>query len=94
MDEIVQEQLHVTRVAALGVGQGTLEVRIRVPSETSTRRRAPEVRSYGATKRQILSLPDWLRSQRVHKVVMEATGDYVRSEGAWDEVGDAVGASV
>ncbi len=76
MDEIEEEQLHVVRVAAVDVGKGALEVCIRVPSETSTRRRAQEVRGFGATKRQILSLADWLRSHRVRKVVMEATGDY------------------
>jgi transposase len=76
VDEIEEEQLHVVRVAAVDVGKGALEVCIRVPSETSTRRRAQEVRGFGVTKRQILSLADWLRSHRVRKVVMEATGDY------------------
>jgi len=36
---------------AVDVGKSALEVCIRVPSETSTRRRAQEVRGFGATKR-------------------------------------------
>jgi transposase len=76
VEEIDDEPLHVQRVAALDVGKGTLEACIRVPGETNPRRRAQEVRSFGTTKREILSLADWLRSHRVATVVMEATSDY------------------
>ena len=76
VEEIDDEPLHVERVAALDVGKATLEACIRVPGETNPRRRAHEVRSFGTTKREILSLADWLRSHRVVRVVMEATGDY------------------
>lgn len=37
------------------------------------------VRSFDATKRQILSSADWLRSHQVHTVVMEATGAYLKA---------------
>ena len=43
---------------------------------------AQETRSFGTTKREVLALADWLRCWQVPAVVMEATGDYVRSEGA------------
>jgi hypothetical protein len=45
MEEIDDEPLHVQRVSALDVGKGALEACIRVPGETSVRRRAQEVRS-------------------------------------------------
>lgn len=76
MEEVDDEPLHFERVAALDIGKATLEACIRVPSKANRRRRAQEVRSFGTTKAEILSLAAWLRAWDVTKVVMEATSDY------------------
>ena len=55
---------------------------IGVPSEKDPARRAAETRSFGATRREVLALADWLRAWQVPAVVMEVTSDYVRREGA------------
>src|ERR1700748_1753331 len=49
---------------------------IRVPSDKNPSRRMQETRAFGATKREVLALADWLWSWQVPAVVMEATGDY------------------
>ena len=46
------------------------------------RKTSETVTTFGATTRQIMAMRDHLAAQRVTCVVMEATGDYVRSEGA------------
>lgn len=92
MDEVHEADRFVERVAGIDVGKAELKVCVRVPAEVSGRRRQ-EVRTYPARTRSILELSDWLRCQSVELVVMEATGDYVRREGAWGEVGGAVGVS-
>ena len=56
--------------------QGGLAATIRVPSDRGPSRRASETRSFGATRREVLALADWLRCWQVPAVVMEATGDY------------------
>ena len=75
MEEVEDEPLHLERCAALDVAKGRLDACIRVPS-ADPRRRAQEVRSFGATKGEILQLAGWLRRWQVSSVVMEATGDY------------------
>lgn len=40
------------------------------------------VRTWGAVTNQVLALREHLVAQQVTLVVMEATGDYVRREGA------------
>lgn len=69
MEAIDEEPLHVERVAALDVGKGALEVCVRVPSQTGTRRRAQEVRGFGTTKREralrVLEVSRVARSARV-----------------------------
>ena len=69
------------RVAAPEIGKASVMACIRVPHEDG-RRRLQEVSEYGTTTRALLALADWLRSWQVPAVVMEATGDYVRREGA------------
>jgi transposase len=76
MEDINDEPLHLGRVAALDVGKATLEACVRVPAKSDPRRRAQEVRGFGATKKEILELAAWLRSCQVTKVVMEPTSDY------------------
>jgi transposase len=41
-----------------------------------------EVRMYTTMTRSLLAMADWLTGLGVTRVVMEATGDYVRPEGA------------
>jgi transposase len=53
-----------------------------VSSDKDPARQMQETRSFGTTKREVLALADWLRCWQVPAVVMEATSDYVRSEGA------------
>ena len=79
MEEVDDEPLHFERVAALDIAKATLEACIRVPSKANPARRAQEVRSFGTTKAEILSLAAWLRTWDVAKVVMEATSDYWKS---------------
>lgn len=57
------------------------EVCVRVPGK----RRGTfigEVTTWGATPNQVLALREFLLAAGVTVVVMEATGDYVRHEGA------------
>ena len=76
MDEVTDEPLYRDRVCGIDIGKAGLVATIRVPSEKDPARRAAETRSFGATRREVLALADWLRSWQVPAVVMEATGDY------------------
>jgi transposase len=82
MDEVTDEPLYRDRVCGVDIGKAGMVATIRVPSDKDRSRRAQETRSFGTTKREVLALADWLRCWQVPAVVMEATGDYVRSEGA------------
>ena len=76
MQDVQEEPLFVQRVAGLDIAKAGVEVTIRVPSDTSSGGRQQETRTFGATRRQLLDLADWLRSWGVIKVGMEATSDY------------------
>ena len=80
MEEVTDEPLYRDRVCGIDIGKAGLVATIRVPSDRDPARRAAETRSFGTTKREVLALADWLRCWQVPAVVMEATGDYVRSE--------------
>jgi hypothetical protein len=82
MKEVEEQELQVERVAALDLGKAALEACIRVPHESKPGRRMQEVRSYSTLTTDLLAMADWLRCWGVTRVVMEATGDYVRREGA------------
>jgi transposase len=66
------------RVAAIDVSKKELVVCVRLPSEVEGGERRQEVRSFGATTRELLKLRDWLIEETVAEVVMEATGQYWR----------------
>ena len=66
----------------LDIAAAEAEVTIRVPSDATPGRRQQESRTFGTTGAELLSLADWLRCWGVTKLGMEATGDYVRREGA------------
>jgi transposase len=76
MQDVQDEPLFVQRVAGLDIAKAEVEVAIRVPSDSSTGRRQQETRTFGATRKELLALADWLRCWGVTKVGMEATGDY------------------
>ena len=82
MEEVTDEPLYRDRACGIDIGKAQMVATIRVPSESNPARRASETRSFGTTKREVLALADWLRSWQVPAVVMEATSDYVRREGA------------
>jgi len=75
-DQIIQ------RVAALDVGKAELTCCARVPGPGSSGRRLQEVRAYQTMTRWLLVMADRLAELGVTRVVMEATSDYVRREGA------------
>ena len=72
----------IERVAALDIGKAELVCCVRVPHEGRPGRRLQEVETYSAMTRSLLGLSDHLRCLGVTRVVMEATSDYVRREGA------------
>ena len=76
MQDVQDEPLFVQRVAGLDIAKAEVEVAIRVPSDSSAGRRQQETRTFGATRKELLALADWLRCWGVAKVGMEATGDY------------------
>ena len=72
----------IERVAALDIGKAELMCCVRVPDEEHLGRRLQEVQAYPAMTRPVLRLAGHLAGLGVTRVVMEATADYVRSEGA------------
>jgi len=76
MHEVEDEPLFAERAAGIDIAKAGVEVTIRVPSDTRAGRRQQETRSFATTRRELLSLADWLRAWGVAKVGMEATGDY------------------
>lgn len=82
MHEVEDEPLFAERAAGIDIAKAGIEVTVRVPSDTTPGRRQQETRSFAATRRALLELADWLRAWGVTKAGMEATGDYVRREGA------------
>jgi transposase len=82
VDEVTDEPLYRDRVCGIDIGKAVMVATIRVPSDADPARRMAETRTFGTTKKEVLALADWCRCWQVTAVVMEATGDYVRSEGA------------
>lgn len=76
MREVEEEPLFAERVAGLDIAKAEVEVTVRVPSDTTAGRRQQETRTFGATRRELDALADWLRGWAVTRVGMEATGDY------------------
>ena len=72
----------IARVAALDIGKAELVCCVRVPDEDRTGRRLQEVETYSTMTRSLLGMADHLHCLGVSRVVMEATSDYVRREGA------------
>ena len=74
MEEMEDEPLFAERVAGIDIAKAEVMVTIRVPSDTRRGRRQQETRSFGAVRKDLLALADWLRCWGVTKVGMESTG--------------------
>jgi transposase len=72
----------IERVAALDIGKAELMCCARVPDQDHPGRRLQEVQAYPTLTRSVLRLADHLAGLGVTRVVMEATADYVRRDGA------------
>ncbi len=77
MEDVVEREEIIERVAALDIGKAELVCCVRVPGE-GTRRRQEVVR-YSTMTRSLLALADRLDELGVTRVVMEATSDYWKS---------------
>jgi hypothetical protein len=82
LEEDQQTEEIIERVAALDIGKAELVCCARVPHEGKPGRRLQDVQTYSTMTGSLLGMSDHLRCLGVTRVVMEATSDYVRSEGA------------
>ena len=82
LQETAEREEIIERVAALDIGKAELVCCVRVPQEGRPGRRLQEVQAYATMTRSLLTLADRLAALGVTRVVMEATSDYVRREGA------------
>ena len=69
------------RCAGMDVSKMDAKVCIRIAG-AGRRKTVETVTTWGSTTRQVLALRDHLTAEKITCVVMEATGDYVRHEGA------------
>ena len=74
LQEQVEREEIIARVAALDIGKAELVCCVRVPG--SGRARAQEVTTYSTMTRSLSALADRLHELGVTRVVMEATSDY------------------
>jgi transposase len=72
----------IERVAALDVGKAEIVCCIRLPGPGGGRRRVQEVSTHSTMVTSLCELANRLVGLGVERVVMEATSDYVRREGA------------
>ena len=82
LEETQDTEEIIGRVAALDIGKAELVCCVRVPSTDQPGKRLQEVTTYPTMTRSLLVLADRLGELGVTQVVMEATGQYVRHEGA------------
>ena len=66
------------RCAALDIGKKELKACVRSPNPQRKNSRRQEIRTFATTTNALLELRDWLVSEQVTLVVLEATGDYWR----------------
>ncbi len=71
----------IERVAALDIGKAEIVCCIRLPAD-SGRRRVQEVSTHSTMVTSLCELANRLVGLGIERVVMEATSDYVRHEGA------------
>ena len=82
MEEVTDEPLYRDRVCGIDIGKAGLVATIRVPSDRDPARRSATTAASAPPDGEVLALADWLRCWQVERAGMEATSDYVRSEGA------------
>ncbi|WP_405088818.1 IS110 family transposase [Microbispora sp. NBC_01389] len=66
----------VQRVCAIDIAKADLVACVRVPHDTDQGKRVQEIREFTTLTASLLRLADWLRSQQVELVAMEATSSY------------------
>ena len=76
-----QEEI-IARVAALDIGKAELVCCVRLPAPGGRRKRLQEVSTHSTMTSSLIELANHLVDLAVQRVVMEATSDYVRHEGA------------
>ena len=64
------------RCAALDISKRDVKACVRAPDPHRKGNRSQEVRTFASMTNALLELKDWLISERVSVVTMEATGDY------------------
>lgn len=64
------------RCAALDISKRDVKACVRVPNPNRKGARSQEVRTFAPMTNALLQLKDWLASEQVSVVTMEATGDY------------------
>ena len=72
----------IARVAALDIGKAELVCCVRLPAPCGRRKRLQEVSTHSTMTVSLTELTNRLVELGVRRVVMEATSDYVRHEGA------------
>ena len=72
----------IGRVAALDIGKAEVVCCVRLPAAQGGKRRVQEVTTHTTMTRSLTELANRLVELGVERVVMEATSDYVRREGA------------
>jgi transposase len=82
--EIADEEYEqiLERAAAIDVGKASGMVCTRMPHEDRPGKRRTRVWEVDATTNAVLELAEHLAQERIEKVTLEATSDYVRREGA------------
>ena len=82
LTESHDEEQIIARVAALDIGKAEVVCCVRVPARADTKKRLQEVSTHSTMTRALTELANHLVDLGVQRVVMEATSDYVRHEGA------------
>ena len=72
----------IERVAALDIGKAEIVCCVRLPAPGGGKRRVQEVSTHSTMVTSWCELANRLVGLGVERVVMEATSDYVRREGA------------
>jgi hypothetical protein len=76
LEQTLDEQKVIDRVAALDIGKAELVCCVRVPDSAGGSRRVQEVTTYSTMTRSLQLMADRLLDLGVSRVVMEATSDY------------------
>ena len=66
----------VQRVCAIDIAKKDLVACVRVPHDTDQGKRVQEIREFTTLTASLLRLADWLRTQQIELVAMEATSSY------------------